>query len=62
MQNVRSEIVAVQTSSLLEVVEDNRGLFNPFTNVHASAAQASDLLNFRKIGQEEFLLDYLATY
>lgn len=34
----------------------NRGLINPFTKKEAIAGQCHDLLHFRSIGQQEFLL------
>ena len=35
-------------------LECNRGLLNPFTNVHATSEQSHDLLNYRDIGNEQF--------
>lgn len=55
-QNIRSQMCALETNSLLETTEENRGLVNPFTSTQASAVQSNDLLNFRKIGEQEFLL------
>ena len=37
------------------VTEKNRGLKNYFTGKEANHAQQSDLLNFRFLGQQEFL-------
>ena len=40
---------------MLLVTENNRGLSNYFTGKEANPAQQNDLLNFRFIGQQEFL-------
>ena len=39
---------------MLEVTQTNRGLINPFTSAKATDQQASDLLNFRTLGLQEF--------
>ena len=55
-QNIRVEISAIKSSSLFEVVDNSRGLMNGFTKQAATKEQQHDLLNFRGIGLEEFLL------
>ena len=55
-KNVSAQIQAINNSSLLEVTQHNRGLINPFTDKTASTQQSHDLLDFRHIGQQEFLL------
>ena len=55
-KNVIAQIQAISNNSLLEITKHNRGLINPFTNKTASTQQSHDLLNFRYIGQQEFLL------
>ena len=40
---------------MLSATESNRGLLNYFTGKEANPAQQNDLLNFRLIGQQEFL-------
>lgn len=37
-------------------LQENRGLINPFRGLAANAAQRLDLLNFNKIGRENFEL------
>ena len=51
-----AQIQAKNNSSLLEVTQHNRGLINPFTDKTAFTQQFHDLLDFRHIGQQEFLL------
>ena len=53
--NVQAQISAIKVYSLFPVEGSNRGLVNPFTKKVASPSQSSDLLNFRSIGQKEFL-------
>ena len=55
-ENVKAQVQALEASKLLIITGTNRGLINPFTNKKASAGQHHDLLNFRAIGQQEFLL------
>ena len=55
-QNIQAQIKSLNTNHLLAVSESNRGLINPFTQKHATASQHHDLLNFRDVGQKEFLL------
>ena len=43
-------------SSCLDLVTTNRGLINSFTNKVASPEQTNDLLSFREIGLNDFLL------
>ena len=45
----------IQEADVLPYSEHNRGLHNKFTNKVANAVQQHDLLNFRLIGQEEYL-------
>ena len=46
----------IQDAGVLPEVQDrNRGLVNYFTRKEANPAQQNDLLNFRCIGQQEFL-------
>ena len=40
---------------MLAVSTENRGLINPFTHKCATPSQHHDLLNFRAIGEREFL-------
>ena len=47
---------AIMSSSLLSTIECTRGLVNPFTNVKAQDQTSHDLLNFRRIGEEEYLI------
>ena len=35
-------------------LQSNRGLFNPFSNIHATPEQSHDLLNYRDIGNRQF--------
>ena len=54
-QNVCAQVKAIQDVGMLSLVEKNRGLINFFERKEANPAQQNDLLNFRAIGQEEFL-------
>lgn len=40
----------------MPLTDSNRGLINPFTQTQATAIQQHDLLNFRLIGEKEYLL------
>ena len=55
-ENIQAQIQTIETSKLLISTDTNRGLINPFTNKEATVGQHHDLLNFRAIGQQEFLL------
>ena len=55
-RNVNAQLRAITASSLFETSEQQRGLFNPFTNERAHDQKHHDLLNFRRIGQQEYLL------
>ena len=55
-QNILAQINAMETGNMFPPTNTNRGLINPFTNKEAIAGQQHDLLNFRSIGQQEFLL------
>jgi len=54
MANVQSQLRVVQQANVFNILSKNRGLYNPYTSTVATPAQAHDLLNFRKIGEEEF--------
>ena len=54
-RNVNAQMHAITASYLFESSEQQRGLFNPFTNRRAHDQKHHDLLNFR-IGQQEYLL------
>ena len=58
-QNIRTQVVSILSSSLLELVNYNQGLQNVFAQQTASEEQHRDLLNFRTVGQEEYLLRVL---
>ena len=45
----------LQGADVLPLTENNRGLVNKFTQKEANSAQQHDLLNFRLIGQQEYL-------
>ncbi len=55
-RNIQAQMEAASTNNFLAITASNRGLINPFTNKQATASQHHDLLNFRSIGQREFLL------
>ena len=40
---------------MLSLTENNRGLINNFTRKEANPVQQNDLMNFRFLGQQEFL-------
>ena len=54
-QNVVAMMSIIQSKSLLAMAEENRGLLNPFCGKVGNAQQTHDLLNFRNVGQQEFL-------
>ena len=54
-QNVCAQVSILQETGMLSITEQNRGVMNYFTKKEANAAQQNDLLNFRCIGQQEFL-------
>ena len=54
-QNICSQVRVLQEAGMLSATESNRGLLNYFTGKEANPAQQNDLLNFRLIGQQEFL-------
>ena len=54
-QNISRQITAISNSGMLECVQVDRGLVNPFTQRNANTQQTSDLLTFREIGQQEFI-------
>ena len=47
---------AIERNDMLPTSDTNRGLINPFSKKQATSVQTNDLLNFRCIGQREFLL------
>ncbi len=53
--NVKAQMRQMKDKALFEVTSINRGLINPMTGVHAGSEQEHDLLNFRYIGQREYL-------
>ena len=53
--NTVCQVEAINNSVLLEHATVDRGLINPFTQKAATTQQSCDLLNFRDIGQWEFL-------
>ena len=55
-QNIHAQINAMETGNMFPLTDTNRGFINPFTKKEAIAGQQHDLLNFRSIGQQEFLL------
>ena len=59
--NISAQIRAISDSGMLQVVSNDRGLTNYFTNTSANTQQSYDLLNFRDIGQTEFL-NYVSFY
>ena len=55
-QNICAQVSLLHEVGMLSLVtEKNRGLKNYFTGKEANHAQQSDLLNFRFLGQQEFL-------
>ena len=55
-QNIQVQIQVATEKCLLPITGVNRGLINPFTQTQATAIQQHDLLNFRTIGEKEYLL------
>ena len=53
--NVNAQMKLMKDKALFELTYTNRRLINPFTNVHAAPEQEHDLLNFRDIGEREYL-------
>ena len=55
-KNIAAIIKTIQANNLFQLSTDNCGLINPFTKKVATQGQQHDLLTFRSIGQQEFLL------
>ncbi len=55
-ENIQVLSKLIHTKSVFKVPDRNRGLMNPFKDKVATPEQAHDLLKFRSIGQQEFLL------
>ena len=55
-ENVKNMIDCYKQACAFEAVKSNRGLINPFTKKRATNEQTRDLLTFRTIGENEFLL------
>ena len=55
-RNIRAQLTAIAGSALTESVGEQHGLMNPFTGEAARDQNSHDLLNFRKRGEEEYLL------
>ncbi len=53
--NIKAQISALHVNALLPVDGSPRGLVNPFTSKDATIQQSNDLLNFRSLGQKDFL-------
>ena len=54
-QNVVAMTSIIEERALFTITEENRGLINPFCGKLANPQQSRDLLQFRAIGQQEFL-------
>ena len=54
--NVKAQLVAIKGSSMLNPKAQHRGLLNPFTGARAVGQALHDLLNFRDIGREDYLI------
>ena len=54
-QNITPQIEAIHSSGFLAITTENRGLINPFTQKCAIPTEKHNLLNFRAIGEREFL-------
>ncbi len=55
-QNIVALTKLIHTKAVFTVPDCDRGLVNPFVDKVATPQQCHDLLNFRSIGQAEFLL------
>lgn len=55
-ENIQALSKLIHTKLVFKVPDSNHGLVNPFTDKTATPEQAHDLLKFRSIGQQEFLL------
>ena len=53
--NVQANITDIRSHGMFETTHDNRGLVNPFSSKKPSKEQYHDLMNFRAIGNDEFL-------
>ena len=54
VQNIHSQVCALQESGMLLVTKNNRGLSNYFTGKEANPAQQNDLLNFDLLDSKNF--------
>ncbi len=54
-RNVSAIVSTIKSTSLFTMTDSNRGLTNPSSGQRAEKKQEHDLLNFRRIGEEEFL-------
>ena len=54
-QNVCALVSLLNEADMLSLTENNRGLINNFTRKEANPVQQNDLMNFRFLGQQEFL-------
>lgn len=54
-QNVSAIVSLLKKADVLPLTEMKRGLVNKFTKTEANSVQKHDLMNFRLIGQQEFL-------
>lgn len=61
-QNIHVQVSAIMKMGLLSITSENRGLVNVFTKKEANEVQKYDLLNFRAIGQQEFLQRIAAVF
>ena len=55
-RNIMIQITSIENHSMLATNRINHMLYNPFTSYIANSNQSHDLLNFRTIGQRNFLL------
>ena len=58
-KNVQTQLHALEKANLFDTERRNCGLVNYFTNDKATEKKYHDLLNFRKIGEEEYQLRIL---